>query len=258
MYKPLPGLLLATVFLVFLLASPVSRAGPPASSPARPKPTPAAPASSADAKAVLADEIRSAALFYHVLQQDPNTAVPDWVAILCKGVLIFDRWSGSVVIGASGGVGIGVKKEPSGRFSAPAFYHVGGASFGLQFGGAHTRVVAFLMSAKALQILTDSDSAWTGNVRMVIGDNADSSDAPPSPADIIIFEQTSGFDFSAAIASNTVSVANDNNRLFYGQPDLTPQDIFAGKVPMPEVVRPLIRALNQRAALTTDQFNSPD
>ncbi len=191
--------------------------------------------------------ISDASAAYTSMQSKPETAIPNWVVQQAKGVIILVRWSGAVGIGGTAGSGIGLKKNADGAFSAPAFYSVGGASLGLQVGGGKTETVAFLMSDKALNTLTDSKFVWSGNVKAVAGDHSSQSSTVNNTADVILYQQSSGLDVGAVVAGTQVSVANEHNRKFYENATITPQEIFAGKVKTPDSAKNLTDALDKQA-----------
>jgi lipid-binding SYLF domain-containing protein len=199
-----------------------------------------------DPKVALNKEISAAANFYTLQQSDPKTAIPNWVVTQAKGVIIMTRVSGAVIIGGAGGSGIGMNKGTDGKFSAPAFYTLGGASIGLQIGGGTTRTIAFLMSDKALNTLTDSKFNWSSNVRAVAGDQSAQETTAGNKVDVILYQQSSGLDVGATVAGTQVSVNNDGNHNYYDNATITPTDIFAGKVTTSDAALPLIGALNKQ------------
>jgi lipid-binding SYLF domain-containing protein len=201
-----------------------------------------------DAKASLAKQITTAWVFYQTLQIKPETSIPSLVVAKAKGVMILNQWSGGVVIGGSGGNGIGMKKNASGEFSAPAFYNMGGGSFGIQIGGSNTQIVAFLMTDKGLTGLTDNKMVWGGTAKAVAGPSAASTQTIDDSADVIIYQKTSGLDVGAAFSGVKITNNNEGNRLFYNNPALTPTDIFSGNVTTPDAAKPLIEALNKQAS----------
>jgi SH3 domain-containing YSC84-like protein 1 len=208
----------------------------------------AATSARADDKSDLAQQISDASTFYQTLQLTPATAVPDSVVAKAKGVLILNRWSGGLIIGGSGGNGIGLKKGADGKFSAPAFYKIGGGSLGLQIGGGNTRTIAFLMTDKGLTALTDSKLTWGGDARAVAGPNATGTSTLDDSADIVLYQQSSGLDVGASFSGVKVSTNTEGNRKFYDDPTLTPTDIFDGKVKTPDGALPLLNALDAQAA----------
>jgi len=207
-------------------------------------------AGDSDTSQTLNNRISTAAAFYSTLQLNPETAVPDSVVAAAKGVIIISRWSGAVAVGGTGGWGIGLKKDASGRFSGPAFYTIGGASLGLQLGGSKTQSVAFLMSDKALQTLTDDKFVWSGNVRAVAGPHSSSDSTVDNTADVILYQQSSGLDVGAMVAATEIAVDNDSNRAFYNSPLITPTQIFEGNATPPDSAKPLVNTLNNQSSVT--------
>jgi lipid-binding SYLF domain-containing protein len=200
-----------------------------------------------DPKAALTKEIDTAWQSYQTMQIKPETSIANMVVAKAKGVVILNRWAGGLVIGGSGGEGIGMKKNKSGEFSAPAFYTMGGGSFGIQIGGSNTQIVAFLMTDKGMNTLTDSKMVWGGDARAVAGPNAASTKTIDDSADVIIYQMTSGLDVGAAFSGVKITINNEGNRTFYGDPTITPTDIFDGKATTPDAVKPLLAALNKQA-----------
>jgi lipid-binding SYLF domain-containing protein len=218
-----------------LLAAPVARAADSGNA-------------TADAKKDLTKQIADAWDFYQTLQLSPDTSIPNMVVAKAKGVMILNSWSGGVVFGGEGGEGIGMKKNADGEFSAPAFYNMGGGSFGIQIGGSNKRIVAFLMTNRGLTGLTDNKMVWGGDARAVAGPSSASTQTIDDSADIIIYQQTSGLDVGAAFSGVKVTNNNEGNRKFYDNPALTPMDIFSGNVTTPDEAKPLIEALNKQAS----------
>lgn len=187
--------------------------------------------------------VGEAAAIYSSLQTKPDATFPQWVTSTAKGVLIISRWSGAAGIGGTGGWAVGLEKQ-DGKYSSPAFYSLGGASIGLQLGGGKTETVAFLMSDKALQTLTDSKFVWSGNVRAVAGPKSSSDSTVDNTADVILYQQASGLDAGATVAATSLSVDNPSNRVFYSNVTITPEDIFKGKATAPEASKPLCAVVN--------------
>jgi len=200
-----------------------------------------------DPKIALNKEISEATNFYNAQQGDPKTAIPNWVVSEAKGVIIMTRVSGALIVGGTSGSGIGMNKGTNGKFSAPAFYTLGGASIGLQVGGGTTRTIAFLMSDKALNTLTDSKFSWSSNVRAVAGDQSTTDTTVDNKADVILYQQASGLDVGATVAGTQLSIDNTGNQQFYDNATITPAGIFAGQVTTPDAVKPLMGALNKQS-----------
>ena len=77
------------------------------------------------------------------LTSDPNFSwLRDYLRY-ARGVLIVPQFlKGGFIIGASGGSGVFLAREPqTGRWSEPVFFTLGGASVGLQLGGSAAEVI---------------------------------------------------------------------------------------------------------------------
>ena len=72
-----------------------------------------------------------------------------------RGVLVVPQMlKGAFFIGGSGGSGVlVVRDEKTNEWSQPAFFTLGGASFGFQFGGQASEVVILVMSQKGVDSL---------------------------------------------------------------------------------------------------------
>ena len=68
-----------------------------------------------------------------------------------KGVLIFPNLlKAGFLYGAEGGSGVLLTSAANGQWSYPAFFAMGSASFGLQFGGQASETIIIIMSPKGL------------------------------------------------------------------------------------------------------------
>jgi lipid-binding SYLF domain-containing protein len=209
-------------------------------------PAKSAPAAKAeDPKGELNKQITDAIAFYNTLEAKPETAIPNWVVQKAKGVIIISRWSAGVGIGGTGGYGLGWKRV-GGAFTGPAFYSLGGATLGAQIGVSKSLTISFLMSDKSLPLLTDDKMMWSGNLKAVAGKYDASDDTGQNGPDVIIFQQTSGFDVGAFVSGVQISVDNDANRKFYDNATVTPTDIFSGKVKTPEITKAFEAALEKQ------------
>ncbi len=72
-----------------------------------------------------------------------------------QGVFIAPQLlKGAFIVGASGGNGVFlVRDKKTGGWSEPAFYTIGGASFGLQIGGEASEVILLMMTERGVNAL---------------------------------------------------------------------------------------------------------
>jgi lipid-binding SYLF domain-containing protein len=232
---------LFTVLLATLVACSIARAGDEDNG--------VVTGSASSPKSDLVRQVAYDAAFYQRLQLDPATIVPDWVVAQAKGVLILERWPGAPTV-AGNGQGIGLLKNPKGKFSAPVFYTLGDSSIGLQIGPASVHLVAFLMTDRALLTLTGNQFSWSGQLRAAAGNSTSSGPHRNNP-DVLLFQKAANLDANAIVSAVKVSVNDANNALFYDKPGVTPADIFNAKVKMPDAAASLVDAFNQQAGPPT-------
>lgn len=146
-----------------------------------------------------------------------------------QGVFIAPQiLKGAFIVGASGGSGVLVARDTlTGRFIGPAFYTVGGASFGLQIGGSSSEVVLLIMTERGVNALMESSIKLGADVGVAagpVGMGASASTANLS-ADIISFSRSKGLYGGISVDGAVMKTRNDWNNAYYGG-ITTPTDIF--------------------------------
>ena len=177
----------------------------------------------------LHEQLTKAEAFYQKLQADTDTAIPNRVVASAKGILIVNRWSGGVGLGVTGGYAIGMKKLDNGKFSAPVFYNLAGASLGLQVGGEESHTIAFLMTDKATRVLSDGKFVWSGNVKAVAGHHVSADSTLDKTADVVLYQDAKGLDVGATVAGIKVAVDEKNTRKYYQSTSITVNQILSGQ-----------------------------
>jgi len=147
---------------------------------------------------------------------------------------------------AGGEAGNGVLlKKTAGGWSYPAFYTLGAASFGLQFGVQDTAIVLVLRNQGALDSIIRHQGkigADTGATVFVQGVGMEASTTTNLGADIPAFANSNvGAYLGASLEGAVLATRHDLNRAYYG-PDATPETILAGQTKNPDA-DPLRRTL---------------
>jgi SH3 domain-containing YSC84-like protein 1 len=87
-----------------------------------------------------------------------------------RALLIFPQLiKGAFIIGAEGGSGVLVARDPSQGWSYPAFYTLASGSLGLQIGGQAAELILTIMSQKALGAVIDNQFKIGGNIDVAVG-----------------------------------------------------------------------------------------
>ena len=149
-----------------------------------------------------------------------------------KGVLIVPQMlKGAFVVGASGGSGVLlVRDDKTGRWVGPAFYTIGGASFGLQIGGEASEVVLLVMSHRGITTLLTNSFKLGADVGIAagpVGAGVAASTANLS-ADILTFSRSKGLYGGISVDGAVVATRGEWNDAYYGK-HVTPTDILVAR-----------------------------
>ena len=126
-------------------------------------------------------------------------------------------------MGGSGGSGVLLARDGE-KWSNPAFYTLGGASIGVQFGGEASEVVILVNSQKAL------DALYANHFR--IGADASVAAGPVGlgkgqafTTDMTIFSKAKGAFVGVSLDGTVLDVRDSLNAAYYGR-KVTPVDIL--------------------------------
>jgi len=148
-----------------------------------------------------------------------------------RGVLIFPQiLKGGFIWGGSGGTGVFlVRNEKTGKWSEPAFYTIGSATFGLQIGGEASEAVILAMTQKAVDSLFSSSFKLGGDVSIALGPVGAgakaNADIPSVTSDFIAFAKSKGLYAGLNLEGAVVAVRDSLNHAYYGK-EVRPADII--------------------------------
>ncbi len=146
-----------------------------------------------------------------------NTQLMQLVA-KAKGVLIFpDVVKAGLFLAVRGGDGVMLVRNELGDWNGPAFYGLGGVSYGLQIGAAHTSVIlifteeAPLLDAINGQALSGADA---GLYLADVGGNKEASSFTKTPG-IYCFTDVDGIFAGVSFEGGALESKNSLNQLYY-------------------------------------------
>ncbi len=136
------------------------------------------------------------------------------------GVLIFPSvLKGGFIIGAEGGRG--VLSARNGRvWSYPAFFHLAGASIGLQIGGQISQVMMVIMHEAALKRILENNIELGAGASVAIGPIGKEIGAGSSgefEADVYTFASTQGLYAGMNFEGASIGEDRDRNNYYYGK-----------------------------------------
>jgi len=195
--------------------------------------------------------IDSARVFEEVMQM-PEKSIPKSLLNDCQAIAIFPSTvSGGFIIGAKFGQGVVLYKDKAGKtFSAPAFFDIGGGSFGLQIGGQATDIVLVIMSERGVDGLLKSKfklGADAGVAAGPIGRDAQVDTDLQLKGTIFSYSRSRGLFAGVKLEGAIVSPNKEANRSMYKK-DLSAKEILIeGKVKATESAQRLIKDLTEQA-----------
>jgi lipid-binding SYLF domain-containing protein len=121
------------------------------------------------------------------------------------------------IIGGSGGQGV-ISRRVKGGWSAPAFFNLGGGSFGLQVGAQKTDYVLLIMNEEGLKGLMEDKFEIGGEVSVAagpVGRTASATTNVTLDAGILSYSRSRGAFVGAALKGGVINPDNDLNEAVY-------------------------------------------
>ena len=154
------------------------------------------------------------------IMDDADKAIPSALLDKAEAVAIFPGVvKAAFIIGGRGGLGLISRRTATG-WTAPAFYKMGGASFGAQIGATKTDYIMLIMNDGGLRSLMKDEFEIGGEVGVAAGPfgrTASASTDATLDAGILAYSHSKGLFAGAALKGGTISADNDRNRAVYGQ-----------------------------------------
>jgi lipid-binding SYLF domain-containing protein len=143
---------------------------------------------------------------------------------------------GAFVVGASGGSGVFlVRDKETGKWMGPAFYTLGGASFGLQAGGQASEVVLLIMTERGVNAFMNSNFKLGADVGIAAGPvgGGVAAETANLSADILSFSRSKGLFGGLSLEGAVVKVRGAYNEAYYGKKISPSQILLGGRVSNP-------------------------
>ncbi|WP_343711879.1 lipid-binding SYLF domain-containing protein [Inquilinus sp.] len=166
---------------------------------------------------LLVDESRGA--LQTLLASPELTQLPRYIRG-AKAVLIApELLRGGFIFGGRGGNAVMLVRLPDGNWSYPAFYGVGGGSFGLQIGGQVSQLVLTIMTDKGLRAVEQSSftvGADLTGALFTLGAGVGASTGLNTNADMYAFSQNKGLFAGGTLDGTVISEDQGRNDAYYG------------------------------------------
>jgi len=149
-----------------------------------------------------------------------DKAIPKEMLDTAEAIAVFPGViKAAFVIGGRGGQGV-ISRRVKGGWSAPAFFNIGGGSFGPQIGAQKTDYVLLIMNESGLNGLLKDKFELGGEASIAagpVGREAGASTNPRLDAGILSYSRSKGAFIGAALKGAVITPDNDLNEAVYGK-----------------------------------------
>ena len=149
-----------------------------------------------------------------------DKAIPKELLDTAEAIAVFPGViKAAFLVGGRGGQGV-ISRRVKGGWSAPAFFNLGGGSFGPQIGAQRTDYVLLIMNQSGLDGLLKDKFELGGEASIAagpVGREAAASTNPRMDAGILSYSRSKGAFIGAALKGAVISPDNDLNEAVYGK-----------------------------------------
>lgn len=195
------------------------------------------PSSSAASKAEEKERARKAITAFREIMGAPDQAVPLELLDRAQCVAVFPSVKkGGFIVGGQYGKGLISCRRSEGSWGAPAFFTIGGGSFGLQIGGQAVDLVLLIMNNSGVEGLLQDKfeiGAGAGASAGPVGRNTHVSTDVLLKSQIVSYSRSRGLFAGLELKGAVIMQDNTANRDIYDR-DISAREIIVdGKVRTP-------------------------
>ncbi len=169
-----------------------------------------------------------AAKVFDEIMAVPDKSIPKDLLDKAEAIAVFPGVvKAAFIIGGSGGQG-SISRRTARGWSAPAFFKIGGGSFGAQIGAEKTDYVLLIMNEKGLRGLLEDKFEIGGEASIAagpVGRTASASTNVTVDAAILSYSRSKGAFVGVSLKGGVISPDNDLNEAVYG---MKARDILTG------------------------------
>ncbi len=130
--------------------------------------------------------------------------------------------------GGRGGNAVMMVRDANGRWSQPAFYTLGGLSWGLQFGGQSSELVIAVMTDKGVNAIINRQVTLGADAGVSVGELGKGANAATGidlSADMYAFARSEGLYVGVSLEGSVIAPRETFNQQVYGD-QATPESIL--------------------------------
>ena len=198
-----------------------------------------------------ASQANKAATVLKEIMGAPDKAIPKDVLNKAECVAVFPQViKAGFIVGGRGGRCVASCRTPSG-WSAPAFFNLGGGSFGLQIGAQATDFIFLFMNEKGMDSLLSSKFTLGGDASVAagpVGRQAGAETDALLSAQVLSYSRSKGVFAGLELKGTVISQEKEHLEGVYGK-GVTAQEVLKeNKVKAPVVVQVFPKTLARYSA----------
>lgn len=178
----------------------------------------------------------------------PDKAIPTDVLDKAECVAVFPQViKAGFIVGGRGGRGVASCRTPSG-WSAPAFFNLGGGSFGLQIGAQATDFIFLFMTDKGMDSLLASKFTLGGDASVAagpVGRQAGAETDAFMTAQVLSYSRSKGIFAGLELKGTVISQDTEHMEGVYYKGVTASEVLKENKVKAPTVVQVFPRTLSR-------------
>ncbi len=193
--------------------------------------------------------VESAATVLDEIQGAPDQGIPEEVLGSAECVAVIPTLlKGGFIFGGRYGKGVASCRTPKG-WSAPAFFTIGGGSFGLQIGGEAVDLVMLIMNKDGMKTLLSSNFKLGADASAAagpVGRHASANTDWKMRAQVLTYSRARGAFAGLELSGAVIKQDKDSTRDFYGR--MVPfKTSLEGDVEAPQGAYPFLNTLSKWA-----------
>jgi lipid-binding SYLF domain-containing protein len=171
-----------------------------------------------------------AATVFNEIMGAPDNGIPKELVDKAQAIAVFPSvLKAAFIFGGREGKGV-ISRRTAGGWTTPAFFNLGGGSFGAQIGADKTDYVLLIMNEKGLNGLLGDKFEIGGEVGVAagpVGREASAATDTQLNAEILTYSRSKGLFAGVALKGTAITPDNNLNEAFYG---MKGRDVLDGAV----------------------------
>ena len=200
------------------------------------------------------ERVRKAVAVLDSIMSAPDKQIPADLLAKAEGVAVIPNVvKGAFLAGGRFGKGLVAARSADGHWGTPSFVDLGGGSFGLQAGVEATDLVLVFTSPDGLrEMLKDNLKLGVDAAAVAgpVGRHVEAGSNLTFDSPIYAYSRNKGVFAGVSVDGSILSIDDSANHAVYGE-GVAGTDILAtGRVPVHQLTKPFVAALNRHAPRT--------